>query len=466
MNSDGTTTGITDSAQDSQKRSERMIVLTAALATMLVPLNSTMLAVALPSIIEEFEVGLATSGWLITGYLIAMASLLPLGGKIGDRFGRRNVVLVGLVLFGSASIAAGLSQNLPTLLVFRIMQGVAGALITPNTNALIRESVPEARRGMAYGILGAVIGVAAGAGPPIGGGLVEIAGWRAAFFFNVVVIVPAVILGWRILPKSKSFGSFGQFDIIGALGLPAILTAMVSLLLYVAQGGDALVLAAGVPVIGLAMIAFGWHEARHPDPVFQPRIFRNRSFAAASSGIALANLSMYSLLIGVPLFLASRDGASAMKTGLVLTTMTFGMIVMSVVAGRMLDRHGRKLPTAVGLVISAIGAAPIAILGADISVAALILGLIFVGIGLGLAMTGLQTTSVESVEDHQVGAAAGVYATSRYMGSILGSAIIAGVIGAEVGDIGNIGLVFYVSFIAAILAVFTALGLRTWPQKR
>ena len=155
-----------------------------------------------------------------------------------------------------------------------------------------------------------------------------------------------------------------------------------------------------------------------------------------------------------------------MKTGLVLTTMTFGMIVMSVVAGRMLDCHGRKLPTAVGLVISAIGAAPIAILGADISVAALILGLIFVGIGLGLAMTGLQTTSVESVEDHQVGAAAGVYATSRYMGSILGSAIIAGVIGAEVGDIGNIGLVFYVSFIAAILAVFTALGLRTWPQKR
>jgi len=466
LNSDGTTTGMTGPAQVSQIRSERMIVLTAALATMLVPLNSTMLAVALPSIIEDFDVGLATSGWLITGYLIAMASLLPLGGKIGDRFGRRNVVLLGLVLFGSASIAAGLSQNLPTLLVFRIMQGVAGALITPNTNALIREAVPEARRGMAYGILGAVIGVAAGAGPPIGGALVELAGWRAAFFFNIVAIVPAVILGWKILPKAKLFGSFGQFDIIGALGLPAIMTAVVSLLQYVAQGGDAAVLAAGIPIVAVAMVAFGWHEMRHPDPVFQPRIFRSRAFAAASSGIALANLSMYSLLIGVPLFLTGRSGASPLQTGLVLTTMTFGMIVMSVVAGRMLDRNGRKLPTAVGLVISAVGAAPIAIIGADISVAALIFGLILVGIGLGLAMTGLQTTSVESVEDHQVGAAAGVYATSRYLGSILGSAIIAGVIGAEVGDIADIGLVFYVSFIAAILAVFTALGLRAWPQKR
>ena len=169
---------------------------------------------------------------------------------------------------------------------------------------------------------------------------------------------------------------------------------------------------------------------------------------------------MYSLLIEVPLFLTERSGASPLKTGLVLTTMTLGMIVLSVVAGRMLDRNGRKLPTAVGLVISAMGAAPMAIIGADISVPALSFGLILVGIGLGLAMTGLQTTSVESVEGHQVGAAAGVYATSRYLDSILGSAIIAVVIGAEVGDIVNIGLVFYVSFIAAILAMFTVFGLR------
>ena len=452
-------------AQDSKKRSERMVVVTAALATMLVPLNSTMLAVALPSIIEEFDVGLATSGWLITGYLIAMASLLPVGGKIGDRFGRRRVVLLGLIMFGGSSIAAGFSPNLPTLLVFRIMQGVSGALITPNTGALIREAVPEARRGMAFGILGAVIGVAAGLGPPIGGALVEIAGWRATFFFNVAVIIPAFIIGWNILPKSKTSGSLGHFDIVGAVGLPAILTAVVSLLLYIAQGADVVVVAAAIPVIAIAIIGFGWREARHPDPVFQPRIFRNMPFASASLGIALANLSMYSLLIAVPLFLVGRDGASAMETGLVLTTMTLGMIVMSVVAGRMLDRNGRKRPTAIGLVISAIGSAPMALIGADISTAALILGLILVGIGLGLAMTGLQTTSVESVDEKQVGAAAGVYATSRYLGSILGSAIIAGLIGAEVGDIEDIGVVFIVSFVAAVLAAFSTLGLRAWPQK-
>lgn len=466
MNSDGTTKGVPNPTLTSSRRTERIIVLTAALATMLVPLNSTMLAVALPSIIEDFEVGLATSGWLITGYLIAMASLLPLGGKVGDRFGRRNIVLLGLAMFGGSSIAAGFAPNLASLLVFRIMQGVAGALITPNTGALIRESVPEARRGMAFGILGAVIGVAAGLGPPIGGILTEFAGWRAAFFFSVIVVVPAFAIGWSNLPKLQRIGTFGQFDVIGALGLPTILVALVSILLYMARGGDTLVLAAGVPAIALVILGFGWRESRHPDPVFQPRIFRSKSFTASSLGIALTNLSMYSLLIAVPLFLVARDGSSALKTGMVLTSMTFGMIVMSVVAGRMLDRNGRRLPTAIGMVISAIGAAPMAFIGADVSVAALTFGLVLVGIGLGLAMTGLQTTSVESVEEDQVGAAAGVYATSRYLGSIIGSAIFAGLIGQEVGEIGDIGIVFMVSFVAAVLAVLTSLGLRPWPQQR
>ena len=466
MKSDGTTNGKAGTAPGSTKRTEGKVILAAALATTLVPLNSTMLAIALPSIIEDFDVGLATSGWLITGYLIVMASLLPLGGKIGDRFGRRNVVLLGLIMFGSSSIAAGFAPNLPTLMAFRIIQGVSGALITPNTGALIRESVPEARRGMAFGILGAVIGVAAGLGPPVGGVLVEIAGWRAVFFFSVIVAVPAFATGWSNLPKPHSLGSFGQFDIIGALGLPAILVALVSMLLYMAQGGNILVLVAGALSIALVILGFGWRELRHPDPVFQPRIFRSKSFTASSLGIALTNISMYSLLIAVPLFLVARDGSSALQTGLVLSSMTFGMIVMSVVAGRMLDRKGRRLPTTIGMVFTAIGAAPMAFIGADISVSALVLGLILIGIGLGLAMTGLQTTSVESVEENQVGAAAGVYSTSRYLGGILGSAIIAGLIGQEVGDIGDIGIVFMVSFVAAVLAVFSSFGLRTWPQKR
>ena len=467
LNSDGTTTGVTGASNDSKKnRLEGKIILTAALATMLVPLNSTMLAVALPSIIEEFDVGLATSGWLVTGYLIAMASLLPLGGKVGDRFGRRRIVLLGLLMFGVSSIAAGFAPNLLTLMAFRIMQGAAGSLITPNTGALIREAVPEARRGMAFGILGAVIGIAAGLGPPVGGVLVEIAGWRAIFFFSVIVVVLAFAIGWNILPKAPSLGSFGQFDIIGSLGLPAILIALVSMLLYMAGNGEIIVLAAGVPAIALVILGFGWREWSHPDPVFQPRIFRTKSFTASSLGIALTNLSMYSLLIAVPLFLAARDGSSALKTGMVLTSMTIGMIVMSVVAGRMLDRNGRRLPTTVGMLITAIGAAPMAFIGGDISVSVLVLGLTLIGIGLGLAMTGLQTTSVESVVEDQVGAAAGVYSTSRYLGSIMGSAIIALLIGQEVGDIEDIGVVFIVSFVAAVLAVFTSFGLRAWPQQR
>ena len=148
---------------------ERLVVLTVTLATMLAPLNSTMIAVAMPDIMRHFDAGIATAGWLITAYLVAMASLMPLAGKIGDRFGRRRFVLGGLALFGLASLAAAAAPNLSLLLLFRVLQAVAGALIVPNGAALLRLAVPELRRGRSFGLLGAGVGLAAGLGPPIGG---------------------------------------------------------------------------------------------------------------------------------------------------------------------------------------------------------------------------------------------------------------------------------------------------------
>ena len=124
--------------------SERMVLLTVMLGTMLAPLNSTMIAVALPDVMYEFDVGIASAGWLVTAYLAAMASLQPVAGKIGDRFGRRRLVLGGLILFGFTSVAAALAPNLWLLLAFRVLQAVAGALIVPNGGALMRDAVPEA----------------------------------------------------------------------------------------------------------------------------------------------------------------------------------------------------------------------------------------------------------------------------------------------------------------------------------
>ena len=431
---------------------------------MLAPLNSTMIAVALPDIMDDFGVGVVSAGWLITAYLAAMASLQPVAGKLGDRLGRRRLVLGGLVAFGATSIAAALAPSLWVLLAFRTLQAVAGALIVPNGAALLREAVPEGRRGATFGFLGAAIALAAGLGPPIGGILVEVAGWRAIFYANLAIVVPGLVLGWRWLPRQRIATALVRFDIPGALMLPLVLVISAGLLMSVGRELDPVLLIAGIVAAVAVGAAFAVQELRHPDPVFQPRLFRRRAFAAANGSIGLGNLSMYTLLIAVPILLAGREGSSSLKTGMVLATLSASMIVLAPFGGRLADRFGRRLPTVSGLTLLAMGAVPIAIGGAEVSMAALLVGLLLVGSGLALATPGLQTTAVESVASDQAGAAAGVYSTSRYVGSIVGVAMMAGLLGADRGNADGLGLVFIIVLVSGILATIVSLGLRPRPQ--
>ena len=447
--------------------SERMVLLTVMLGTMLAPLNSTMIAVALPDVMDEFDVGIASAGWLVTAYLAAMASLQPVAGKIGDRFGRRRLVLGGLILFGFTSVAAALAPNLWLLLAFRVLQAVAGALIVPNGGALMRDAVPEARRGRSFGLVGAGIALAAGLGPPIGGALVEAADWRAIFAINVVLILPALVLGWRCLPHAESRSRESKFDVPGAVLLPLLLVVGALLLMSVGREARVVELVGGLPgglTIALVIaVLFAVQELRHPDSVFQPRLFRLRAFAAANVSIGFGNLAMYTLLLTVPLLLARRDGASSLETGTVLAALSASMLVLAPAGGRLTDRLGRRLPTTAGLALSVVGAALIAMEGSEIGLTALVIGLILAGSGLSLATPGLQTTAVESVDREQTGAASGVYSTSRYIGSIVGSAIMAGLLGADNGDTSGVGAVFLVVVVASVVATVASLGLRARP---
>ena len=175
-------------------RGERLILLTVMLGVFLAPLNSTMIAVALPDIMLDFGVGISRAGWLITAYLIAMASLQPLAGKLGDSFGHRTMVLSGLSVFGLVSVGASLAPSLPVLLVFRVFQAVSAALIVPNCFALLREILSADRRGAGFGLMGSGIAVAAALGPPLGGILVKAGGWSAIFYVNLLVVAPLFLV--------------------------------------------------------------------------------------------------------------------------------------------------------------------------------------------------------------------------------------------------------------------------------
>ena len=443
---------------------ERYVILTVALASMLAPLNSTMIAVALPEIMVDFDVGVGSAGWLVAAYLVAMASLQPLGGKFGDRLGRRPMVIYGLVFFGLASLGASAAPTLWVTLLFRVLQAASGALIIPNGIALAREVVPETRRGRGYGLIGIAVGIAAASGPPLGGLLVETAGWRSIFYVNVLLVTPALLLGWKWLPAGRRTVHSGQFDVAGAVMLLLILIGTAGALMSV--GGSAglssqigIVLA----TLGLAAV-FVRHELRHRDPVFEPRLFLNRAFAAAGGGVGLSNLAMYTLLLSVPILLDARPDVSAFETGLVLTALSASMIVLAPVGGLLADKFGRRAPSVTGLALATLGTAPIALAGADVGIPTLIGGLAVVGIGLGVANPGLQTTAVESVSRRRAGMAAGLYSTSRYLGSIVGSAILTGLLVTRGGDVAGLDTVFVIVFGAATLATAVALGLRARPS--
>ncbi|MDP6702748.1 MAG: MFS transporter, partial [Candidatus Latescibacteria bacterium] len=211
-----------------------------ALTTMLAPLNSTMIGVALPLITADFAVDLAYSSWLVIGYLIVMASLQPVAGKIGDRLGHRRMILGGLVLFALASVGAALASTLWWLLGFRVLQAVAGAIALPNTTAIMRRIVPEEVRGRNFGLVGAGITLAAAAGPTLGGVLIEWAGWQAVFWVNLVLIAPTFVLGWCVLPVLDGQSSDHGFDWLGALVLLAVLAGGAGLATWKAGAGTAL----------------------------------------------------------------------------------------------------------------------------------------------------------------------------------------------------------------------------------
>lgn len=442
---------------------EPLVVLTVALGTLLAPLNSTMIAVAMPEVMDEFNVGLGSAGWLVTAYLIAMASLQPVAGKIGDTVGRRRLVLGGLAFFGLSSFMAAVAPNLWVLISFRVLQAVAGALIVPNGAALVREVVPENRRGGRFGLIGAAVAMAAALGPPFGSVLITIADWRAIFYVNLLFVLPALAIGWRWLPRDRAVVARSQFDALGAIMLPIILITTAGLLMFGTQSATWPVLAGSITaIIMFATVFLSW-ELKHPDPVLQPRFFRRRAFAAANGSIALSNLAMYTVLLSVPLLLASRSESSTLQAGLVLAAMSAAMIVLSPLGGWLADKFGRRLPTIVGLALLTLGAAPLAVAGAAIMLPSLVIGLVFIGIGIGMATPGLQSTSIESVGKEEAGVASGIYSTSRYLGSIVGSAILAALLGTDPRDVDGLGTVFVVVLTAAALATLTGIGLRARP---
>ncbi len=437
------------------------VLVTVALTTMLAPLNSTMIGVALPKITEEFSTDLAASSWLIIAYLIAMASLQPVTGKLGDRFGYRRLLLGGLVYFALASLGAATATNFYSLLFFRIQQAIAGAIALPNGMALMRRVVPAGKRGSHFGLVGSAVVLAAAAAPPLGGMLTEWVGWRAIFYVNLLLIGPALAIGLRVLPVTDNQNNEHAFDLVGAVLLLCLLTGIASLLMW--KGERDLLWIGGVCIFVFACYFFLRREWRHPDPVLQPRLFRHRTFAAVNSAISLSNLAMYTTFLTIPLFLSGRPDWHTGTVGIVLAALWAPTVVCAPLGGYLADQWGRRWPVSIGLTLVTAGLFALTRIGAAIALPVLVGGLVVAGIGLGLSQAGMQTAAVETVSPREAGVAAGLFSTSRYIGSIVGSSILP--VLYLTGGIEGFNRVMVMVVGASLLSVVASFGIQQWPRE-
>ena len=420
-----------------------------ASGAILVPLNSTMLAVALPEVMTDFSLGANAVSSLVTLYLGAVAVALPAGGSIGDRYGHRTTFLAGVIGFAIASAVAALTPSFEVLELSRIGQAVSGALISTSSASLIRETTPPDRQGEAFGTFDLLVSTSAAIGPFIGGLLVGAFGWRSLFFLAVPLgILSALFVGLALRPRGEHAGgelAAGEHGRRGPAhanprpidipGLVLLAAAIVAFLVAV-RVDDAVVR----PVAALAVVpllaVFVIVELRRDQPAVDPRLFLRRPFAAAVLGVFGTTVILHGCFILVPLLVEVLLGESPATSGLVLLGIAGVSAVVAPFGGRASDRRGRRLLAVGGALVTAVGLVALSLPAGAATPLAVAVALGIVGLGLGIGGSPRQAAAFESIEPSRAGMAAGTYYTGRYLGGVVGASLAGTILGVAVTSAG------------------------------
>ena len=443
-----------DAGRETKPSRPALVLVTVALGTMLAPLNSTMLAVALPAIRNDLDVSHAATGWLISSYLIAMAVTQPVAGRVGDQIGRRRVFQGGLVAFLFFSFAAALAPNFAALMVFRTLQAVSGAILIPNGMGMLRDAVPPNKLGRYSGINGSLIGSTAALGPVIGGLVLSFASWRWLFAANIVVIAAALTLSSSLRLSQRPLQGKVSIDWLGV----ALFAAMLAIITYALNHSGSSGLFALAAAIGASILAagiFAWRQARTAFPAAEWRLFRTRTFAGASSHILLMNLAMYTTLLAIPSFLIDVQNRSAAVAGLTLGCMAALQAGTAPFAGVFCDRFGRRGPSIISSLLALLASVLLLVgVSRDVSVAYVVGALLLLGFGVGLGFVTAGVAALESAPRELSGSAAGTQSMMRYFGSIIGVGVLSGILDTKndaVPEIATYRVLFGV--IAAMVAL-------------
>ena len=415
-------------------RTGRLVITAAVLGSGMALLDGTVVNVALVRIGEDLDASMADLQWITNGYLLALASLILLGGSLGDRFGRRRVFVIGVVWFALASLACGLAQSSGQLIVARILQGVGGALLTPGSLSIIQSVFREGDRAKAIGAWSGLGGIATAVGPFVGGWLVEYASWRWAFLLNLPLGAVTVWIAQSSVPETLDEGAPQKFDILGAtLATVALALSTFALIQYESLGAG---LTLTLVVLALAFgVAFAVVEQRSSHPMVQPSLFRSRQFSAANLMTLLVYAALGAMFFFLTLQLQTVLGYGPLLAGVASLPVTGMMLFLAAKGGEIGARIGPRLPMTIGPIVCAIGTWLLTGVGAgDDYWTAVFPGVTVFGLGLSILVAPLTATVLAAAPDRWAGIASGVNTAVARAGSLLAVAALPAVVGLSGAD--------------------------------
>ena len=388
----------------------RWVLFATVLGSGMAFLDATVVNIALPHIGGQFHAGAASLQWVVNGYTLSLASLILLGGSLGDRFGRRRTFVLGVAWFATASLLCGLAPNVQLLIAARVLQGVGGALLAPGSLAIIEASFDPADRARAIGAWSGLGGVAGAVGPFLGGWLVQAATWRLVFLINVPLAVLVCVVTLRHVPESRNPDAARSLDASGVLTAAVGLAGLTYGFTAWPERGGSSPTVIGALALGVAgFVGFVLVERHAREPMLPLDIFRSRAFSAAN----LVTFAVYAALGGV-LFLVVLNlqvvvRFTALSAGTSMLPVTVLMLLLSARAGSLSQRIGPRIPMTVGPIVCACALLLFSRIGAHAEYVRDVLpAVVVMGLGLSLTVAPLTATALGSVDERHAGIASGV----------------------------------------------------------
>ena len=406
-----------------------VVLLVVSLGFFMTLLDLTIVNIAIPNMVTRLHASLDDVLWVINAYALVLAVLLITAGRLGDLLGQRKMFFAGVALFTVASAACGLAPTAGWLIGFRAIQGLGAALLMPQTLAMLTMVFPTERRGAAFGVWGAVAGVATIAGPTLGGLLVTAFDWRYIFFINLPIGAVVLVLTIILIPDLRT-GQRHRFDVAGvALASAALLAICYGLVEGQKYDWGTITSFLSIPLVlavGAALLAaFLLVQARRQDrePLVPFALFRDRNYALMNLVAATIAIGMLGIFLPFTIYLQTVLGFSALKAGLTMAPASLISMFVAPAAGRMSDRVGGKFILLAGLLLFAGGMAWIALTAQPSSAWYDFLAPQFVaGLGIGCTFAPMTTVAMRNVNPRMAGAASGVFNTTRQVGSVIGTA--------------------------------------------